>query len=206
VQERAVTEADWAEVAARHPKVQRAVAVMRWTGSYTTVFVHVDRKGSVEVDAAFEEEMQRHLMPFRLAGYDIEISGPKYVPLDIALTICVEPGHFAEVVQRKLLRAFSAEQLPDGTLGFFHPDRLTFGQAVYLSQIVARATQIEGVRWVESSEMPGPRNRFKRRGEPARGELSQGFIPIGQLEIARCDNAASAPDHGQIQFYMEGGA
>jgi len=45
VQERAVTEADYAEVAERHPLVQRAAATFRWTGSWHTVFVTVDRLG-----------------------------------------------------------------------------------------------------------------------------------------------------------------
>jgi len=42
-QERAVTEADYGEVAERHPEVQRAVATFRWTGSWNTVFLNVDR-------------------------------------------------------------------------------------------------------------------------------------------------------------------
>jgi hypothetical protein len=41
-QERAVTAADWAEVAQRHPEVQRAAATLRWTGSWWTVFVTID--------------------------------------------------------------------------------------------------------------------------------------------------------------------
>ncbi|MCB1036189.1 MAG: putative baseplate assembly protein, partial [Acidobacteria bacterium] len=44
-QQRAVTEADYAEVAQRHPEVQRAAATFRWTGSWTTVFLTVDRLG-----------------------------------------------------------------------------------------------------------------------------------------------------------------
>src|SRR4030095_2767662 len=42
-QERAVTEADYAEVALRHPGIQRAVATLRFTGSWYTMFVAVDR-------------------------------------------------------------------------------------------------------------------------------------------------------------------
>jgi len=38
VQQRAVTPADYAEVAQRHPLVQRAAATPRWTGSGTRSF------------------------------------------------------------------------------------------------------------------------------------------------------------------------
>src|SRR5262249_6221414 len=52
-QERAVTAADYAAVAERHPEVQRASAELRWTGSWYTVAVSVDRLGGAPVDDAF---------------------------------------------------------------------------------------------------------------------------------------------------------
>ena len=52
-QERAVTEADYAEVAQRFPEIQRAQATLRWTGSWHTMFITVDRKGGQPVDDAF---------------------------------------------------------------------------------------------------------------------------------------------------------
>ena len=42
-QERAVTAADYAQVAGRHHGVQRAAATFRWTGSWYTVFLTIDR-------------------------------------------------------------------------------------------------------------------------------------------------------------------
>ena len=48
---------------------------------------------------AFEAELRGFLERFRMAGYDLEIDGPRFVPLDVALTICVEPGHDAAVVE-----------------------------------------------------------------------------------------------------------
>jgi len=52
-QRRAVTEADYAAVAGRHPGVQRALATFRWTGSWHTVFITVDRQQGKPVDGAF---------------------------------------------------------------------------------------------------------------------------------------------------------
>ena len=44
-QKRAVTEADYAAFAERHPEVQKAGATRRWTGSWYTIFITVDRVG-----------------------------------------------------------------------------------------------------------------------------------------------------------------
>ncbi len=204
-QERAVTEADYAAAAERHPKVQRAAATRRWTGSWNTMFVTVDRLGGAPVDEAFKAEMRDFLERFRVAGYDLEIDSPRYVSLDIALTICVAPGYVRTNVEQALYETFSAVDLPDGRRGFFHPDNFTFGQPVYLSQVVATAMQVPGVAWVDVDNTPPKQNRFQRWGEAAQGEIQTGVIPMARLEIARLDNDPNAPENGKIEFSLLGG-
>ena len=204
-QERAVTEADYAEVARRHAEVQKAMATRRWTGSWYTMFLTVDRMGGRAVDADFEADLRAFLERYRLTGHDLEVDGPRFVPLDVAFTVCVEDGYFRSSVKQALLEAFSNRQFPDGRRGFFHPDRFTFGQPVYLSQMVAEAMQVQGVRWVDAEVGAGKPNRFKRWGQPQRDEFEQGEIELGRLEIARLDNDPSAPENGKIEFIMEGG-
>jgi hypothetical protein len=179
--------------------VQRAAATRRWTGSWYTMFVTVDRRGGKPVDAAFEQTLRACLESFRMAGYDLEIDAPQYVPLDIALTICVAPHTYKAVVKQALLDAFSNRDFPDGSRGFFHPDNFTFGQPVYLSQIIARAMALPGVQRVMAVD------RFQRYGQDAHGEIDQGFIPLYRLEIARVDNNRSAQENGRIEFVMRGG-
>jgi hypothetical protein len=84
VQERAVTEVDYTEVAKRHSEVQNAAATFRWTGSWYTVFVTVDRKGGLPVtsDIDFKNKIRAHLERYRIAGYDLEINGPLFVSLE----------------------------------------------------------------------------------------------------------------------------
>lgn len=204
-QERAVTEADYAAMAERHPEVQRAVATRRWTGSWHTIFLTVDRKGGAPVDAAFEDDLRAFLERYRMAGQDIEIDGPRFVALDLAFLVCVEPGYFASHVKAALLERFSNRLLPDGTRGFFHPDNFTFGQPVYLSQLVATAMATPGVRWIDASTGKGKPTRFQRWGEAPRGELGKGQIDMGRFEIARCDNDPNRPENGRLDFIMEGG-
>ena len=205
VQKRAVTEEDWAAAAQQHPGVQRARARRRWTGSWNTVFLTVDRKGGAPVDAAFEDELRAFLEPYRLAGADLEIAPPRFVPLDIAFTVCIRPGHYRGVVQRALLELLSNRDLPGGRRGWFHPDNLSFGEHVYLSPIVAAVIAVPGVERVELEEPPAGRSRFRRLGETAPGGVAAGRIEIGPHEIARLDSDPNAPENGRIEFEMRGG-
>lgn len=200
VQQRAVTEEDYVRLAEEHPEVQKAAARFRWTGSWHTVFVTVDRIGglSVDDDPEFEEEIRRWLDRFRIAGYDLEITGPVYVPLDIVLNVCVEPGYFRSDVKTSLLEAFSRFDLADGRRGFFHPDNFTFGQPLYLSRIYERAMRVEGVASVEVT-------RMHRWGKKASGEIAAGMVSPASLEIIQLDNDPSAPENGKIDFLMNGG-
>lgn len=199
-QERAVTEADYAAAAQRHPDVQRAACTRRWTGMFHTMFITVDRRGGKPVTPEFEQDLRGFLERFRMAGYDLEIDGPRYVALDIALNVCVLPRHLRTSVRHGLLDAFGTRELIDGTRGFFHPDNFTFGQPVYLSQIIARAMQVIGVQSVDVTA-----DGFTRFGEEPRGELEAGFVEIHRLEIARVDNNPSLPEHGRIDFVLKGG-
>jgi predicted phage baseplate assembly protein len=197
VQERAVTEADYAEVAQRHPEVQKAAATMRWTGSWYTAFVTIDRRGGRPVDAEFELEIRDHLERYRLAGYDVEVNAPVFVPLDMAITVCVTAGYFRSNVKQALLRVFGARDYPGGR-GFFHPDNFTFGQPLYLSQVYQAAMAVPGVDSIEVT-------RFQRLGKVALGELDAAQIKPGTLEILRLDNDPNFPENGKLEFTMKGG-
>lgn len=204
-QERAVTEADYAAVAERHPAVQKAMATRRWTGSWYTMFITVDRKGGRPVDAAFENELRRWLERFRLTGHDLEIDAPQFVALEIVMTVCVKPGYFKSDVKEALLKVFSNRDLPNGRRGFFHPDNFTFEQPVYLSQLIATAMDVPGVQWVDVDDKAGKPNKFRRWGQAAHGEIDAGLIELARLEIARLDNDPSLAEHGKIDFVMQGG-
>ncbi|WP_246066029.1 putative baseplate assembly protein [Geodermatophilus aquaeductus] len=205
VQQRAVTDADYGTVAGRHPQVQRAAATRRWTGSWYTEFVTVDRRRGDPVDPGFRSELAAFLEPFRMAGLDVAVDAPVAVSLDIVLTVCVVEGHFRAGVRRALVDRFSAGDLPGGGRGFFHPDNFTFGQPVFLSEVVAAVMSVDGVRWVETEEGPGSPNRFRRWGRPAAGERTSGRISMDRLEIARCDSDPNEPENGRIEFVMVGG-
>jgi predicted phage baseplate assembly protein len=198
-QERAVTTDDYARAAERHPDVQRAAARLRWTGSWYTVFLMLDRRAGKPVDAEFKATMRAFLQRFRLAGYDFEFADPVHVPLDIQLQICVASGYFAADVKAALLEAFTAGVDRHGRPGFFHPDGFTFGTPLYLSAVVARAMAVAGVASVDI-------RRFQRWGRSAKGELAAGVITASPLEVLRADGDLNFPENGQISFIVEGGS
>jgi len=205
---RAVTEEDWSEAARRLPDVQGAVATYRWTGSWYTVFVAVDPldradlvdlpNGRTRLQPAFERRVRAFLNRFRLAGYDIELRPPRFVPLDIEIEVCAAPGHFRTDVANAVRRALSAYVLGDGTKGFFHPANFTFAQPLYLSRLVAAVERVEGV---DSAVV----RRFRRYGEAAAGELERGVIQIAPWEIVRLDNDPSFVEHGVLTVIGKGG-
>ena len=198
-QDRAVTMDDYAEMTERDPRVQQAAATLRWTGSWHTVFVTVDRLDGVRVDPTYETDLRKRLESYRLAGQDIEIDNPRLVALEIGMRISVEPGYFRRDVQRALSAVFSNRILPDGRRGLFHPDNFSFGQPVYLSPLYAAAQEVAGVRSVVITQ-------FQRLDNPGGGDtLTQGFLPLGRLEIARCDNDPNFPDRGVFRLVLEGG-
>ncbi len=158
-QQRAVTTKDYAKITERFPTVQKAVATRRWTGSWYTIFITVDRKEGQELDDTFKQQLSDFLERFRLAGHDLEINAPQFVPLDIAMTVRVAADYFRSSVKAALLETFNNNVSLDGQPGFFNPDRFTFAQPVYLSQIIARAIKVPGVESVSVT-------RFQRREQP----------------------------------------
>ena len=195
IQERAVNAPDYAAIAMRHPDIQQAAATVRWTGSWYTVYVTIDRKGGRSVDEAFVSDIKAYLDCYRMAGYDIEINGPRFVPLDIACDVYVKPGYFKMDVKKVFMDKFSNRDLSDGTRGFFHPDNFTFGEAVYTSRIYAAAMAIDGVGSIEIK-------KFQRQGKNAAGEIAKGRISVGRLEVVRLDNDPNFPENGKIEFDM----
>jgi hypothetical protein len=198
---RAVTEADYVQKAEEHPEVRKAVANFRWTGSWHTVFIAIDPAGQTELSPELEDRIRTWVNGYTLAGYDIEIQPPIFVPLEIDIDVCVKLTHFRADVKEAVLTAFSNQPLPNGSRGFFHPDNFTFDQPVYLSKLYAAIEAVEGV---DSAVV----TTFKRLREPetaTQTHIAQAHIPIGHLEIARLDNDPSFPENGILRLNMLGG-
>jgi predicted phage baseplate assembly protein len=195
--ERAILAGDYAAIAGRNPKVQRASAVLRWNGSWHEARVSIDPLGMTGTPEDLAREIGSDLHRFRRAGHDVKVKPAAYVPLGLALAVCVEPDYLRAHVRQALLDRFSNRVLPGGRTGFFHPDNLTFGTEIPVSAVIAAAQEIPGVRCVSAAL-----RRLDRKvpGDPARGALA-----LGPREIGRLDNDPNYPEYGTIVLRMEGG-
>jgi hypothetical protein len=139
-----------------------------------------------------------YLEKYRLTGQAIKIEGVHPVPLDIALQVQVLSGYFQSQIKRALQEAFSNKILDGRRRGFFHPDNFTFGQPVFLSQVITQAMQVTGVQSVTVT-------RFQRWGESPQNELEFGRIAFDRLEVAQLDNSANTIGSGRLELILEGG-
>jgi hypothetical protein len=199
-QQRCVTADDYAAQAAQFGspgplRSQKAVASILWTGSWYVVVVAVDPVGTETVDDSFLAEITDYLDDFRMAGHDLQVVPARYAALEVGLDVHVDPDYRRDLVRAAVLDIMSDRRLPDGRMGLFHPDRLSFGTAVYLGPVIAAAQQIPGVSYVQAT-------RFSRYRQPATDARASGRIEIGTNEIARLDNDPNRPELGR--FFLDG--
>jgi predicted phage baseplate assembly protein len=195
---RAVTATDYAELAAQVPGVQRAAADIRWTGSVQEVHIAVDPPGVEAPSPALLDAVEHSLSAYRRIGHDLVVRPAPLVPVDVELTVCATPGHQRGHVLAELRRVLGNRRLPDGRLGFFHPDALTFGEPVRVSRLVAVAAAVPGVLSAQVT-------RLRRLFRPDDGELAAGLLRIGPLEVAVCDNDPDRPENGRLSIVIGGG-
>jgi len=201
VRKRAVTEADYGELAELHPRVSRARATFRWTGSWHTVYLAIDPRGGGELSDDDRGALLKWVERFTQAGYDLELEPPRYVPLAIELQVCAAAGWIRADVERAVLGALGA-----AAGGFFHPDRFSFGEPLYLSQLVAAVEEVPGVDSVTPLRFA---RLYDDDPEPARPATAvhreRGLIDAARLEVLQLDNDPNRPERGVLSVQMGGG-
>jgi hypothetical protein len=196
--ERAITGEDYGRLAARDPRVQRAFGELLWTGSWYEARVAIDPAGSADANPDLLEAIARRLYRYRRIGHDLAIVQAEYVPLDVALEICVCPSVEKAQVKAALLDVFSNRLSRSGQPGFFHPDNLSFGDGVYLSRLVAAAKSVPGVELARV-------RRCKPLDAPAGAELETGVLVLDGRTVARLDNDPDFPENGALELIVRGG-
>jgi hypothetical protein len=193
---RAVTEDDYGAQAMTIPDVGEARGTLRWTGSWHTAFVSVSP--ATAVSPALITAVKDTLNTRRMMGVDIEVESAKIIGLRIEMEICVASDHFQSDVEEALLHLFITGNQCSGKPGLLNPDNFSFGQTVYASPLVAAAQSVEGV-------ISATLTVFERMDDPSPIGVTQGYLSMGRLEIARCDNDPDRLDHGIFILHMDGG-
>jgi predicted phage baseplate assembly protein len=197
-QYRAVRSEDYEHAAMTLPWVQRAGTAFRYTGSWLSVFTAVDPEGSESLPDEGLFEITNLLDRYRLAGYESFALAPRYASLDLGVTVCARPDAFRADVTQAVLAALDGAAHADGTHGFFHPDRFTFGGALERSALEAALQDVPGVEGVVEL-------RYRRRGHTPGFVTMPDSVEVGRDEIVRVDNDPSRPERGSLHVDVRGG-
>jgi hypothetical protein len=186
-------------------RLQHANAALRWNGSWYTAVVALDPESSEDASVPLVTEIINYLAPFRRVGHDLLVGPARYVPLSVAISVCVMPNYLRGHVEAAVLDVLSNRRLPDGRLGFFHPDNLTFGSGIFVSRLLAAVQAVPGVQDVTVNEL----ERFEL-SEPdldVEGEEvpANSVLELGPMEIARLDNDPNFPENGRLVLNLGGG-
>lgn len=187
--------------------LQRAKAQLRWTGSWYTALVAIDPMGSESDSAELLQEITDYLAPFRRMGQDLLVAPAIYVPLKVSVTVCVATDYLRGHVEAAVAARLGNRMLPDGTLGFFHPDNLTFGDGVYVSALLAAVQAVPGVENAMVTEL----ERYEIAEPDAAIDQSSEELPVNAalllspLEIAQLDNDPNFPENGVLVLDLRGG-
>lgn len=195
-QQRCVTSDDFVATALLHPDVLAAAARLRWTGTWNTAFVYLQRRGGRPLDERFRRQIAEIFEGRLVAGVSLELRPPQWIALAIGLRVGIALHQDPGVVRNRLEDTFSDRRLPTGETGFFYPDEHTFGERVFAADLVARASAVAGVTSVVVET-------FTRRGEPTTVALERGYLDFDPLEIALLRNRPAMPQLGVLELRLE---
>src|SRR5262249_18632832 len=203
----AVTEADYRTAALEfqlngQKPIQNAKANFRWTGSWLTLTLAIDPRGTEESIEQLRRPSLEYLDTRRLAGYDLEIIGALYVPVDLAIEFCLKPEFLPGDVQEAIELALSTSELPGGNKGLFHPDNFSFGDFLYVSRIFAAVMAVPGVESTQITRLAQLHAAFPDRD--TKRNLLQGFLAIGADQVMRLDNDRNFPENGTLFIRAKG--
>jgi hypothetical protein len=191
--QRAVALADYARAAREVGGVARATA-RALGGVFNTVLVLVDPEGQAELSPELRDAVWRHLDRLRMAGREHVVREARYVPLDVELWVCAQPGVPRHLVRERVLSALRPGRRDNP--GWFHPDRLSFAESVELGEVLAVVQQLPGVRSVKA-------RRFRRLLAAGDADV-EARVVMQPVEVARLDADLARPDNGRLEVKIVG--
>ena len=194
---RVVQTVDYEAAAQSLPWVQQAGTTFRWTGSWLTVFTAADPAATEQPTADEVGQLTDLLNRRRLAGYESYVLPPRYVSVDLNISVCGNPSYFASDIETAVLQALRPGPLPNGTVGFFDHTRWAFGQPLESSALLAAVQAVVGVQGVSSVE-------YLQRGVQGNWTSLPETVTIAADQILRVDDDPSLPDAGSLTVTVDG--
>ncbi|SFR50758.1 hypothetical protein [Litoreibacter janthinus] len=130
---------------------------------------------------------------YRMIGSEVFLEPARAAPINVTLSVRAKPGFFRSELRQAVAAVFTSDQG-----GFFEPGRFDFGQAIYASDIIESAMQIEGVA-------VACLNRFRRVGRAFEDRGAEGFIAVDPDSYVLCAGDTRAPERGAFRVTVQGG-
>jgi hypothetical protein len=195
---RVVQAGDYVAAAQSLAFVQQAGTSFRWTGSWLSVFTTADPVGAEQPSIDQLQQLTTLLDGRRLAGYESYVLPPRYVSVDLALTICADPAYFVADVESAVLARLRPGALPGGGYGFFDHSQWSFGQPLESSALFAAVQSCTGVAGIYDAQ-------YRQRGvQPGWTELPE-TVSFASDQILRVDDDPSRPEAGSLTITVAGG-
>jgi hypothetical protein len=195
---RVVRPPDYAAAAQSLPWVQQAGTTFRWTGSWLSVLSAADPITTEQPTLPEVVELTDLLNRRRLAGYESYVLPPRYVSIDLRITLCANPAYFGADVEAAVLTALRPGSLPGGGVGFFDHTRWAFGAPLESSALLAAVQACTGVQGVTQM-------LFRQRGVQSGWTPLPETLDFGGDQILRVDDDPSRPEAGSLKVIVNGG-
>ncbi len=190
---------DYGTQAETLPFIQRAQGTFQWTGSWITAFAAVDPIDSGTLSDARRLEVETLLEWRRQAGRDVVVKAPRYVNLDVAITLCVAPSAYPGQVKPRVTTALLGHRGLRPEAGFFSPDNFTFGTALRRSELEAAIVAAGGVTAVLGIDL-------RVLGETDFFPFDDLLFEVADDEVIRVAGDPLRPEQGTVTLHLEGGA
>lgn len=194
----AVRPEDYGAQAATLASVQQAQGSFRWTGSWMAATTAVDPAGTSLLSDELRDEVQTLLDARRQAGREVIVVPPRYVNLDLKITVCLARTAFAGQVEPRVMTALFGDPAT-ATPGFFAADNFTFGTALSRPALEAAIGAVPGVDAVIEVQL-------RVHGVTDYAPFSDFAFEVADDELIRLENSLQYPERGSLQLLMKGGA
>lgn len=190
--ERCVTPDDYARAARAVPGVRQATA-KPLGGPFNTLAVLITPEAGDTLDPQLAEDVRHAIERRRMAGREIVVREPDYVPLDVGVLLCPVAGADPGALRAQARNALVAGA---GGRGFFDTAHIGFGAEIRLTDVLAALQAEPAVGAVRALAF---RPLFD-----AGAVAVHRAIRLGPTEIARFAGDESRPDRGRLTIRIEG--
>ena len=159
----------------------------------------VDPLDAFELSPGRRRQVEALLNCRRQAGRDVIVRDPKFVNLDLVISLCVSHDAFPGQVRPRVLEALFGRGGARPRRGFFDPDNFTFGTPLRRSALEAAVVAVEGVEAVTGIQI-------RAHGVTDYKDFEALDYEVADDELIRVENSPLRHERGSVTLIVEGGA